>query len=407
MSNSSEPGHKSTRRWIWLSAILVIGILTFVVIRHQEKISEAKNAKPPVHPIPVSTTVAKTGDIGVYLDALGSVIPRTLSNITPRVQGQITQVFYKEGQFVHKGDKLVEIDPRPYQGVVLQAEGQLEHDKALLKQSQIDLERYKKAYVKNAIPKQQLDDQVQIVFQNAGTVKADEGTLANAKVNLEYCNIIAPVDGLVGLRLVDKGNTVAAFSTNALVVVTEIQPIDVVFSLSEDHVDAVQAQIRTGKNLEVDVYDRTQQKKISTGNLLTLDNVIDPTTGTVKLKAEFPNKEKLLFPNQFVNARLLVETKTHQVLVPTAAIQHDVQGAFVYVVTSDQVVKLRKVQSGVTDGKVTAVEGLKEDEVVALDGFDKLQDGIKVSVKNEEKANPPEVPKTLPPGKPMASSEAL
>jgi len=301
--------------------------------------------------------------------------------VTSRVQGEITQVYYHEGQMVQKGDPLIEIDPRPYQASLTQVEGQLAHDTAVLNEAKIDLERYLQAFTRNAIAKQQLDDQQQVVLQDEGTVKNDEGMLANAKVNLIYTHITAPIAGRVGLRLVDPGNIVQANSTTALVVITQLQPITVIFSIAEDQLSLIQQQLRKGKKLPVDAFDRAGSTKLASGTLLTLDNVIDTTTGTLKLKAIFDNKDDALFPSQFVNVRLLVDTQHNMTLVPTPAIQRNAQGAFVYVIKSDQTASMRTITLGTTDGSVTAVQGVEPQDVVAVNGFDKLQDGAKVTIR--------------------------
>jgi multidrug efflux system membrane fusion protein len=299
------------------------------------------------------------------------------------VQGQITQVNYREGQMVHKGDPLLDIDPRPYQAALTQVEGQLAHDQAVLNEARIDLDRYQQAYSRNAIAKQQLDDQQQIVLQDDGTVKNDEGQLANAHVNLDFCHITSPIDGRVGLRLVDPGNIVQANSATPLVVVTQLQPITVIFSVAEDYLPQIQTQLRAGHKLPVDAFDRDQTQKLASGTLLTLDNVIDPTTGTVKLKAEFPNTDSSLFPSQFVNARLLVETEKGDTIVPNAAIQRNAQGPFLYVIRSDQTAGIQPVTVGTTDGAMSAVTGISPGTMIAVNGFDKLQDGAKVSIQNK------------------------
>jgi multidrug efflux system membrane fusion protein len=375
---------------VWV--LVAVALIALVVVwqrrstSSQSKASAADNAP---RAIMVSAAPAKQGDIGIYLTALGTVTPVYTVTVTSRVQGEIMRVNYHEGQMVRKGDSLLEIDPRPYEAAVLQFEGQLAHDQAVLNEAKIDLERYQQAFSRNAIAKQQLDDQNQVVLQDEGTVKNDEGQLANAKVNLVYTHITAPIDGRVGLRLVDPGNIVQAGSTTPLVVITQLQPITVIFSVAEDQLNQIQQQLRKGKKLTVDAFDRDQSNKLASGTLLTLDNVIDTTTGTLKLKAVFPNTDNALFPSQFVNARLLVDTLHNATLIPTPAIQRNAQGAYVYVVSSDQTATIRPIKPGVADGASTAVEGLQPGDTVATNGFDKLQDGAKVTVRSPSNQNAP------------------
>ena len=370
-----------SRWWIWL--IVAVAIVAIVVL--WQRGGAAPDAKAggdaASRPVTVTTAVARQGDIGVYLDRIGTVTPVYTVTVTSRVQGEITQVYYREGQMVQKGDPLVEIDPRPYQAALTQVEGQLAHDQAVLNEAKIDLERYQQALNRNAIAKQQFDDQQQVVLQDEGTVKNDEGQLANAKVNLEYTHITAPIAGRVGLRLVDPGNIVQANSTTALVVITQLQPITVIFSPTEDDLPQIQQQLLKGKRMTVDALNHDKTAKLASGTLLTLDNVIDPTTGTLRLKAIFDNKDNALFPSQFVNVRLLVETQHNAILIPTPAIQRNAQGAFVYVIKSDQTASMRTITPGTTDGSVTAVQGLEPQEIVAVNGFDKLLDGAKVAVR--------------------------
>jgi len=349
--------------------------------RNQQAAAAAAKAKAAAanRSVPITTATVTTGPIGVYINALGTVTSVYTASITTRVDGQIVSVNYTEGQMVHKGDVLVQIDPRPYQAALTQAEGTLAHDEALLAEARIDLDRYQLAFNRNAIAKQQLDDQTQTAKQYEGSVKNDQGTVANAATNLDYATIKAPIDGRVGLRLVDPGNIVTAAGNTPLVVITQLQPITVIFSVAEDYLPQIQKQLHQAHKMTVDAFDRNQQSKLASGTLLTLDNQIDTTTGTVKLKAIFANSDVALFPNQFVNARLLVDTQQNATLVPTAAIQRNPQGAFVYVVKSNQAA-MQAVTIGTTDGGVAAVQGVNPGDLIAVTGFDKLQDGAKVSI---------------------------
>jgi multidrug efflux system membrane fusion protein len=389
--SSSSPEHRysdqrddqpNSHWWVWLLIAAIVLVGGFIYYRHRQAANEAAaKAKAAQQPraVPIVTATAKKGDIGVYVEALGAVTPVYTVNVTSRVQGQVMNVYYKEGQMVRKGQPLLEIDPRPFQAALTQVEGQLEHDQALLAEARIDLDRYQQAFNRNAIAKQQLDDQTQLVKQDEGTVKNDQGQVANAQVNLAYTHITSPIDGRVGLRLVDPGNMVQANGTTPLVVVTQLAPITVIFSVAEDYLTQIQQQTRNGNKLAVDAYDRTQQTKIAEGTLLTIDNQIDTTTGTVKLRADFPNKDGALFPNQFVNVRLLVTTQHNVTLIPTSGIQRNAQGAFVYLI-QDQKATLRTVKVGTTDGNITAVDGINPGDVVAVNGFDKLQDGVPVRI---------------------------
>ena len=378
---TNEPTQRKRLWWIWLLVLLAVG--GYFVYRWRGSSQDSKvKAGPPVRGVPVAVATARKGDIGVYITALGTVTPVYTVTVTSRVQGQIMQVYYREGQLVHKGDSLLDIDPRPYQASLTQAEGQLAHDQAVLNEARIDLDRYQQAYSRNAIAKQQLDDQQQTVLQDEGTVKNDQGLLDNARVNLDYCHITSPIDGRVGLRLVDPGNIVQANSATSLVVITQLQPITVIFSVAEDYLPQIQQQLHQGHRMAVDAFDRDQTQKLASGSLLTLDNEIDPTTGTVKLKAIFANSDSSLFPSQFVNARLLVETQQGATLIPNAAIQRNAQGPFVYVIRSDQTASLQPVTTGTTDGSTTSVQGIDPGTVIAVNGFDKLQDNSKVTIQS-------------------------
>jgi len=380
----AQPAHvaksasKSKRTWaICLVAILVLGVA--FAVRSGKHREDPATASEGNHPVIIHAGTAYRGDMGVYISALGTVTPISTINIYSQVSGQVLAVHYREGQIVHQGDPLIDIDPRPYRAQLQQAEGLLDHDRGVLKQAEIDLARYREAFASHAVAKQVLDDQEQIVIQDQGAVKFDLGQLQYAEVQLSYCHITAPASGRVGLRLVDSGNTVFAGSLNALVVITELQPITVVFNVAEDHLGEVQAQLHQHKLLAVEVFDRSAETKIAIGTLLTLDNQIDTSTGTVRFRGEFSNRDLALFPNQFVNARLLVKTLKDSVLIPSAAIQRNGTQAFVFVVDKN-VVSVRNIAEQSTDGDTTAVEGLRAGEIVAVSSFDKLQEGTPVQV---------------------------
>ena len=335
-------------------------------------------------PIPVTYATATKGNIGVYLDAIGTVTPTYTDSITAQVTGVITQVHYVEGQYVHKGDPLIDIDDRPYQAQLEQAQGALEHDQNMLAEAQMDLKRYQDAWAKNAIPRQTLEDQEKLVAQDEGTVKNDEGTLKFDQVQVAYCHLTSPIDGRVGLRLVDPGNLVTENSTTTLVVVTQTAPITIIFTLPEDSLEQVLEQMRGGKRLTVQAYDRAEQKLLDTGKLLTVDNLIDTTTGTVKLRASFANAKGLLFANQFVNTRLLVKTLDNQTLVASSAVQHNGPIDFVYVIQNPNLSKgakaqMQKVKAGISDNGVTVIQqGIEPGTVVADSSFNRLVDGAQV-----------------------------
>src|SRR5271168_3871923 len=342
-SAQPPPRHKVPRIIWWGLAILVFVIAILLIYHHHEEAKKAAAAKVRPAGITITTTTAQKGEIGVYLDAIGTVTPVYTSAITAQVTGIIVGVHYTEGQRVAKGDSLIDIDPRPFRATLLQAQGALERDQNLLAQAQMDLERYTEAWAHNAIAKQILDDQEKLVLQDKGQVKNDEGTVQFDQVQLDFCHITAPIAGRVGLRLVDPGNVVQSSGNLTLAVITQLKPITVVFTIPEDSLGQVQAGIRKKANLAVDAFDRTAQTKIDTGKLLTLDNQIDTTTGTVKARAQFDNKNNLLFPNQFVNTRLLVDTLQGVTLIPASAVQQNGQASFVYVI-QDNVAHNRAVK---------------------------------------------------------------
>lgn len=384
-SSSDAPKRSRKRRqWLWILLLLGFALILVLILRHHD--DSAKNAAAAGAgrrgfggPVTLTVAAAQKGDIGVYRDAIGTVTPVYTASIYNQVTGVITEVHYREGQTVQKGDPLVDIDPRQYQAQVESAEGTLQRDTNLLLQAKMDLDRYQKAWERKAIAKQQLDDQVKIVAQNEGLVRSDQGTLDFDKVQLSYCHIVAPFTGRVGLRLVDPGNLVQSSGSTVLAVITQVQPITVVFTLAQDYLSEVFAQKGRGVGLTVDAYDREQTKKLASGKLLALDNQIDTTTGTVKLRASFDNRNGALFPNQFVNTRLLVTTEHGVTLIPSSAIQHNGEVSFVYVIANG-VATLKNVKPGVSDHEVTAVEGINPGDQLATSSFEKLQSGSKVNI---------------------------
>jgi membrane fusion protein, multidrug efflux system len=366
--------------------VAVLVVLAILLVAHFSRSPDgAAAANGPVRQAPAAITVgeSKTGDINIYVDALGTVTPIYTVSVYSQITGRITAVQYRQGEMVHEGDPLIDIDPRPYQATLTQAEGTLQHDAGLLAQARMDLKRYQAAYARNAIAKQVLDDQAQAVIQYEGTVKADRGTVAYDRVQLDYCHIVAPINGRLGLRLVDPGNTVFAGSGVTLVVITQLQPITVVFNVSEDDLPQVEAQLRAGNNLAVDAFGRANVRQIESGTLTSVDNEVDTTTGTVKFRARFPNTNLSLFPNQFVNARLRVQTLHNVTLVPSAAVQHNGTNAFVYIVKPDNTVAVQPITTLTDDDQVTAVQGVSPGVDLATSGFDRLEDGAQVLARGQ------------------------
>ncbi len=382
--------HRSKKRrrhwWVWAVILLAFGGLFYWVIHQHVQSQQAmagggrggrRNAV--TGPVPVTYATATKGSLGIYLDAIGTVTPVYTDMITPEVTGLVTAVHFREGQYVKKGDPLIDIDPRPYEAQLEEAQGALERDQNLLAEAQMDLKRYQDAWAKNAIPRQTLEDQEKLALQDQGTVTNDEGTVQYDQVQVGFCHIASPIDGRVGLRVVDPGNVVTANSTTALAVVAQTTPITVIFTVPEDSLPEVLEQMHGGKALTVDAYDRNQQTQLDTGKLLAVDSLIDTTTGTVKLRAQFANAKGMLFPNQFVNTRLLVKTIDNLTLVPSSAIQHNGSTDFVYVIQNPNVkgkavAVMTNVKSGISDKGDTAVTGIDPGMVVANSSFQKLVD---------------------------------
>lgn len=387
-----HPAPQRKRHWaIWVAALLMLAGAGFVLSQRSSGSASAQQGgsrgggkRGAGGPIPVAVAQVKRGDLGEYVNALGTVTPVYTVTVASRVVGTLTRVLYHEGQMVHKGDLLAEIDPRPYNAVLLQAQGQLARDQALLRNAFVDLDRYKSAFQQHAIPQQTLATQQATVAQDEGLVKLDQGNLDAAQVNVDYARIASPIDGRVGLRTVDPGNIVPANGTTGIATITQLQPITVIFTMAEDYIDQVAKQMRAGNKLKVLALDRSDQSQIAQGTVMTLDNQIDVATGTVRVRCNFANKDLRLFPNEFVNARLLVRTLKGVNLIPTAAIQRNSDQAFVYVVDPQKsTVQSRDINVATTDGEVAAVTGVNTGDTLVTDGFDRLTEGAKVRIKKQ------------------------
>ena len=340
-------------------------------------------------PLPVVVEPAKKGNINIYINGLGTVTPLVTDVIRTQVSGQLVQVNFQEGPLVKQGEVLAVIDPRPYQNALEQADGQSLQAQAQLKEAQLDLERYRTLASQDSIAQQQVDSQAALVTQDQGIVRVDQAAIDTAKLNLVYCHIVAPVSGRVGLREVDPGNYVTPGDSNGLVVLTQLTPISVIFSTAEDDIPAVQARLRAKAVLPVDAFDRTLTKKLDSGQLETIDNEVDPTNGTFKLRALFPNAQEQMFPNQFVNARMLLDVDRGATVIPTSAIERGEQGDYVYVIKPDNTASVRTVTLGPTEGeRVAVVSGLAVGEEVVTDGADKLKEGMAVIVQSAQAAAP-------------------
>ncbi len=375
--------------WVWFLLLCLVvagGIWWYVHSKSGAADADVKGSGAG-RPVPVVVAQAKTGSMPIYLTGLGTVIPLNTVTIRTRVDGQLDSVTFVEGQIVKQGDLLVQIDPRPFQVQLTQAQGQMAKDEAALKNAKIDLDRDKQAA--DAIPQQQLATQEAVVAQDEAAVKIDEGQIASAQLNLTYSRITAPISGRIGLRMVDAGNMVHASDANGLAVITQLQPITVVFSLPEDDIPQLSHRMAQGSMPVVDAYDRALTTKITSGSLLALDNQVDPTSATIRLKASFPNEDNALFPNQFVNARLLVDVKKDSVIVPAVAIQRGPDTTFVYVLQPDQTVKVENIVVGHVEGDLAAIDsGISAGQMIVTDGVDKLQDGTKVTSKTRSTTRP-------------------
>ncbi len=389
MLRPAQPGgvvsHRPRRRWgrrlVWLLLLAaIVGAAIWYFPRPQPQPKEGGRGQAGA-PVPVGVSPVEKGDMPVTLSQLGTVTPLATVTVKTQISGYLVQVAFKEGQMVNKGDFLAQIDPRPYQVALEQAQAQLAKDQALLKNAQVDLQRYNTLVAQNSIAKQTRDTQVSLVAQDEATVKADQAQIDAQKLNLTYCRIVSPVTGRVGLRQVDAGNYVQTSDPNGIVVVTQLQPISVIFTLPEDNLPEVMKRVRAGAALPVTAYDRTGATELASGQLDTVDNQIDTTTGTVKLRAVFDNDQLALFPNQFVNVKLLVNTLHDADILPNSAIQRGAPGTFVYVVKPEKTVAVQKVKLGPSDGqRIAILSGLKPGESVVTDGADRLRDGAKVTI---------------------------
>lgn len=399
VTGPDQPG-SPRRLWLWILLLVLLGVGAFYFFsrsRQQQRPSPnmqttgaaaragGRGGRRGVGVPPVVAVKAVKGNIGVYFTGLGAVTPIYTVSVKSRVDGQLMKIYYEEGQMVHQGDAIAEIDPRPYQVQLSQAEGQLVRDQALLENAKIDLARYQQLITRRAVPEQTLATQKALVAQDEGTIRTDQAAIDAAKLNLVYCHITSPITGRLGLRLVDPGNYVQASAATPLAVITQVDPISVIFTLPEDQLDQVVARNRAGARLQVAAYDREMSNVLANGSLTTIDNQIDQTTGTVKLRATFNNPNGKLFPNQFVNAKLLVQQKRAVTLLASAAIQRNSRATYVFLVKPDQTVTIRNVTIGTSDGENTEItSGLNPGDTVVMTGVDRLQEGSKVVVHFEE-----------------------
>jgi len=392
------PPPKSRSAWRLVATCLVLLLVVAAIVwwtKHQAVPEpQGRGGRNAVPMSIVPETVGK-GDIGINLNALGTVTSLATVTIRSQISGYLLRNDFTEGDEVKKGDLIAEIDPRPYEATLAQAKGNLARDQALLKGAQVDLTRYQGLAAQNAVPRQTLDTQVALVAQDQGTVEADTAAVKSAEVNLQYTRILSPLDGRVGLRQVDQGNYVTPGDSSGIVVITQLKPISVLFTVPEDNLQAIAKRLQSGAVLPAAALDRGGGKKIADGTLQTFDSQIDPTTGTIKLRAQFPNETEALYPNQFVNIQLLLDTHKNVTTMPTAGVQRGVPGTFVYLVNADDTVSVRKIELGVTDGdRVEVRSGLQPGDKIVVDGADKLRDGAKINVRAE--APNPNAPAAAP-----------
>jgi multidrug efflux system membrane fusion protein len=375
---------RSRRRFVLTSILILLVVAGIVWWTSQGTAPQQGNNGRNSGPMSIVPEVVGKGDIGININALGTVTSLATVTIRSQISGYMMKIDFTEGDDVKKGDLLAQIDPRPFEAALAQAKGQLARDEAMLKGAEVDLARYQGLAAQNAVPHQTLDTQVALVAQDQGTVEADKASVKSAEVNLAYCRIVSPLDGRVGLRQVDQGNYVTPGDTNGIVVITQLHPISVLFTVPEDNLQAIAKRLQAGAVLPATALDRTGISKIADGSLQTFDSQIDPTTGTIKLRAQFPNDDRLLYPNQFVNIRLLLDTHKDVTTMSTAGIQRGAPGTFVYLINADSTVSVRSVKLGVTDGeRVEVLSGLAPGDRVVIDGADKLRDGAKIVVRSE------------------------